>query len=215
MKTLHRILCTLALLTATCTAVAAEVELEGHRLLVSGMLDGSALKEFTDQLATGKVHTVVFANSMGGAAVVAEAYATAIRRSGVQTEVIGQCHAACAYAFLAGREHRFGRGFQINGLLIPVAARPARSSDLMDRWRGDEAQKQLAEFTTGGTAAATPASPQRDGWQADHGVLFLSTPTLFGRVYSTFFCDGTQGRDLSKCELLSDADPYKLGVLTQ
>lgn len=217
MKALNRILWTVSLLAAACTAVAAEVELEGNRLLVSGVLDGSALKEFTDSLATGKVRTVVFANSMGGTADVAEAYATAIRSSGVQTEVIGQCHAACAYAFLAGKDHRFGRGFQINGLLIPVAVRPARSADLMDRWRGDEAQKQLAEFTTGGASpTAMPAAQpqQRDGWQADHGVLFTSTPTLFGRVYNTFFCDGTQGRDLSKCELLTDADPYKLGVLT-
>ena len=45
-------------------------------------------------------------------------------------------------------------------------------------------------------------------------MLFTSTPTLFGRVYNSFYCDGTQGRDMSRCEILPDADPYKLGVLT-
>jgi len=194
------------------SAQAAEIELEGNRLLVSGMLDGSAVQRFTEQLDSGNVRTVVFENALGGTAEAAGEYARAIRASGVNTEMKGQCHAACAYAFLAGREHRFGRGLQVNGLLIPVATRP-RPEELASRWRGEEAQKTLAEF------AAAPAEPQgesapRERWQPDRGVLFTSTPTLFGRVYNSFYCDGTQGHDTSRCELLSDADPYKLGVLT-
>jgi hypothetical protein len=54
----------------------------------------------------------------------------------------------------------------------------------------------------------------KDNWQPDHGGLFTASPTLFGRIYNAFYCDGTQGRDFSKCERLPDADPYKLGVLT-
>jgi len=201
-----------ALAGVTWSAQAAEIELEGNRLLVSGMLDGSAVQRFTEQLGSGKVRTVVFENALGGTAEAAGEYARAIRASGVNTEMKGQCHAACAYAFLAGKEHRFGRGFQVNGLLIPVAARP-RPEELASRWRGEEAQKTLAEFM------AAPAEPEAAGapkerWQPGHGVLFTSTPTLFGRVYNSFYCDGTQGHDTSRCELLSDADPYKLGVLT-
>ena len=107
---------------------AAEIELEGHRLLVTGMLDGSSMKAFTDHLASGKVRTVVFENSLGGTAEAAGEFARAIRASGVDTEIKGQCHAACAYAFLAGKGHRFGRGFQVHGLLIPVPRGPARRS---------------------------------------------------------------------------------------
>ena len=119
---------------------------------------------------------------------------------------------ACAYAFLAGKEHRFGRGFQVNGLLIPVAARP-RPEDSPAAGAARKRRMTLAEFT------AAPAEPESAGapkerWQPGQGVLFTSTPTLFGRVYNSFYCDGTQGRDTSRCELLSDADPYKLGVLT-
>jgi hypothetical protein len=201
-----------ALAGVSWSVQAAEIELEGNRLLVSGMLDGSAVQRFVEQLGSGKVRTVVFEDSLGGTAEAAGEYARAIRASGVNTEMKGQCHAACAYAFLAGKEHRFGRGFQVNGLLIPVAARP-RPEELASRWRGEEAQKTLAEFT------AAPAEPDiagapRERWQPGHGVLFTSTPTLFGRVYNSFYCDGTQGHDTSRCELLSDADPYKLGVLT-
>ena len=137
----------------TLSAQAAEIELEGNRLLVSGMLDGSAVQRFTEQLDSGNVRTVVFENALGGTAEAAGEYARAIRASGVNTEMKGQCHAACAYAFLAGREHRFGRGLQVNGLLIPVATRP-RPEELASRWRGEEAQKTLAEF------AAAPAEPQ-------------------------------------------------------
>lgn len=195
---------------------AATLELEGNRLLVSGMLDGSAFKEFESQLASGRVRTVVFENALGGSAEVAGDYAHAIRAAGANTEAKGQCQAACAFAFLAGKEHRFGRGFQVNALLIPVASRP-RPGELASRWSGEDAQRMLAEFIApaGEPAAAAAAEPAaKDRWQPNQGVLFTSSPTLFGKVYNTFYCDGTQGRDLSRCELLSDADPHKLGVLT-
>ena len=229
MKALSRNLSFVVLALAAGAAAAAELELEGSRLRVSGTLDGTALAGFKEHLASGKVRTVMFENSMGGSADVAESYAAAIRAAGVRTEAIGQCHAACAYAFLAGTEHRFGRGLNINALMIPVASRP-RSMDLVGRWQGIGAQKTLAEFTPTATAVSTsaaegplpaqlpPAAPDAakpgENWQPDHGVLFTSTPTLFGRIYNTYYCDGTQGRDVSRCELLSDADPYKLGVLT-
>jgi hypothetical protein len=218
-----------------CTAWganAAELELEGSRLVVSGMLDGSAIRAFEEHLAKGKIRTVVFENSLGGSPEVARDFAQAIRATGVNTEAKGQCHAACAYAFLAGKEHRFGRGFQVNGLLIPVSRRP-RPADLVSRWSGEDGLRTLADFTApaGGSAVAAeppapapvapdatpgamPASAPKERWQPNQGVLFTSTPTLFGRVYNSFYCDGTQGRDMSRCELLSDADPYKLGVLT-
>ncbi|QSI34230.1 hypothetical protein GNX71_03635 [Variovorax sp. RKNM96] len=205
-------------------AAAADIELQGRELVVSGMLDGGAIKPFIDHLASGTVRTVVFEDLSGGTADAAGAFADAIRASGVDTEIRGQCMAACAYAFLAGKTHRFGYGFQVNGILLPVAARPT-AAELAVRWRGDEAHKTLADFTpatatTAGTAtakpveASVPPAKDKDNWQPDHGVLFTASPTLFGRIYNAYYCDGTQGRDFSKCERLSDADPYKLGVLT-
>jgi len=188
------------------------------------MLDGTAIKTFTEYLDKGTVRTVVFEDSFGGTAEAAGAFADAIRSSNVETEVRGQCMAACAYAFLAGRTHRFGDGFQVNGVLLPVAARPS-ASELAMRWRGGEVHKTLAEFSPSSTAPAVTSpgaagtaelgtGPVKDNWQPDHGVLFTASPTLFGRIYNAFYCDGTQGRDFTKCERLSDADPFKLGVLT-
>jgi hypothetical protein len=198
--------------------------LKGSRLVVSGMLYGTAIKTFTEFLVKGTVRTVVFEDSFGGTAEAAGAFADAIRSSGVETEVRGQCMAACAYAFLAGKTHRFGGGFQVNGVLLPVAARPS-ASELAMRWRGGEVHKTLAEFSPSSTTSAVTspdaastaeltAGPVKDNWQPDHGVLFTASPTLFGRIYNAFYCDGTQGRDFTKCERLSDADPFKLGVLT-
>jgi hypothetical protein len=93
------------------------------------------------------------------------------------------------------------------------------------RWRGGEVHKTLAEFSPSSTTPAVTSpgaagtaelgtGPVKDNWQPDHGVLFTASPTLFGRIYNAFYCDGTQGRDFTKCERLSDADPFKLGVLT-
>ncbi|MDP9974429.1 hypothetical protein J2W39_005696 [Variovorax paradoxus] len=211
------------LLFACLACSAAELDLQGSRLVVSGMLDGSAIKAFTEHLGKGTVRTVVFEDSFGGTAEAAGAFADAIRASGVDTEIRGQCMAACAYAFLAGKAHRFGWGLQVNGVLLPVSARPS-AAELAVRWRSEEVQKTLAEFTpiaaaapiqaTETRAADTPRDNARDNWRPEHGVLFTASPTLFGRIYNAFYCDGTQGRDFSKCERLSDADPFKLGVLT-
>lgn len=224
MNTISGTLCGLALAGFGAATPAADLELQGSRLLVSGMLDGSAVKEFEAQLTDGHVRTVVFENALGGSAEVAADYARAIQARGVNTEVKGQCQAACAYAFLAGKEHRFGHGFQVHALLIPMASRP-QPGELATRWRGDEPYRTLAEFNAPASepalapapapAPAADAPPAKDRWQPNQGVLFTSTPTLFGRVSNSFYCDGTQGRDLSRCELLSDADPYKLGVLTR
>jgi len=60
-----------------------------------------------------------------------------------------------------------------------------------------------------------PAAAPKEKWKPEHGVLVTATPTLFGRVYNTYYCDGTQGRNLTRCELLPDADPRKLGVLSE
>ncbi|MGJ7580302.1 hypothetical protein ACSFA3_08985 [Variovorax sp. RHLX14] len=227
MKTIGKTLCFLSALLALAVAVpavttvsAAELSLEGSRLRVSGVLDGTSVAAFNEQLATGKVQRVVFEDATGGTAEAAQAYAAAIRSSGVRTEVRGQCHAACAFAFLAAKEHRFGSGGQINGLLIPVTKRP-KPEELATRWRGNDSDKALAASSDTQMAnvmeVSTPTqsleSSTRD-WQPEHGVLFVSNPTLFGRVYNAFYCDGTQGRDFSRCERLANADPYALGVLT-
>ncbi len=104
-----------------------------------------------------------------------------------------------------GKEHRFGRGFQVNALLIPVAARPRRE-ELASRWRGEEANRTLAEFVDApgeaGTAAV-PASMPKERRQPGHGLLFTATPTLFGRVYNSYYCDGTQGLQARRADALA------------
>jgi hypothetical protein len=240
-KTLS-VLCGLTLACLAASSSAADLQLEGGRLVVSGMLDGSAFKEFQAHLASGQVHTVVFENSMGGSPDVAADYANAIQATGVNTEARGQCLGACAFAFLAGKHHRFGHGLLVHALLIPVAQRPQQPGDLANLWQGPAASKTLAQFAVpagadaanapagtlvasnaAATGAAPPSAPPdgppaatapKEHWDPNQGVLFTSTPTLFGRVYNSFYCDGTQGRDLSRCDVLPDTDPYKLGVLT-
>ena len=195
LKTPAQILLLLALSCACFMAAGAQFEREGPRLIVVGALDADGAKRLAEQLTDRAVRIVVFENSFGGTSDLGEAWAGVVRSAGVNTEITGQCHGACAIAFLAGKEHRFAAGQQVNGLLIPLGSRP----------RGDAQKMLLAEFATGA---------QREGWQPAQGMLFTSTPTLFGRVHNTFWCDGNQGRDISKCAVVSDADPFKLGVLS-
>jgi len=212
----------LLMMFAVAHAHAADLSERGAQLHVSGMLDGSAAQAFADRLRAGGVQLVVFEDALGGSAEVASAYAEAIQKAGVSTEIVGQCHAACAYAFLAGRTHRFGEGEQVNALFIPVPARPA-AAELGTRWSGDGARRTLAEFSVDSSPMASAAplplpgagssgSPGR--WRPEHGLLFVSAPTLFGPVYNTYYCDGSQGRDLTQCELMADADPRRLGILS-
>lgn len=210
-----RTTCVMFLLLGLCgAAVAADIKREGARLRVLGALDGNGVVVFNEQLASGQVRTVVFEDSRGGTAEVAEQYAHAIRTADVNTEVRGQCNAACAYAFLAGKEHRFGRGSQVNSLLIPLGARPETSdlAQLSSRFTTKSGSIDVSAVTSPAHEKASLAV--KEAWQPDKGVLFTSTPTLFGRVYNSYYCDGTQGRDLSRCEALRDADPYRLGILT-
>ncbi|MEP6720606.1 MAG: hypothetical protein ABJA77_04125 [Variovorax sp.] len=221
MKTAYCIGLAFWLAVTGATAHAAELELQGNKLMVVGMLDGSALVAFVEHVNSGRVRTVVFENSLGGTAEVAEAYARVIHDKGLLTEARGQCQAACAYAFLAGKEHRFGRGPQLNALVIPLAKRPTPAELQAGRWRGDEPQRASVEVVSVSATAATAVNPEsatpapsREPWPPGQGVVFTSTPTLFGRVYNTYWCDGSQGTDFSRCDRLSNADPYQLGVLT-
>lgn len=216
---------------AAAPATAAELEVEGPRLVLTGLLDGSHAQAVLEHLESGKIRTVVFVDSFGGTAEVAESYARAIRAADVNTEASGQCYAACAWAFLAGKTHRIGRGAHVTGLLIPVATRP-KPGELQTLMAGITAMAgtspaparapvlAVASASTGDapagveTVALVPPPREQTVWQPEQGVLFQSTPTLFGRVYKTFYCDGTQGRDISRCVPLADADPYQLGVLT-
>ena len=205
----------LALLAASRT-FAAEISVEGSRMRVVGMLDGSGLAGFNAHLASGDVRTVQFQDSRGGDAAVAESYARAIHAAGVSTEVRGQCSAACAFAFLAGKARHFGPGGQINSLLIPLGSRPqmAELASLAPRPGVRAAMQPGADANTAAEEDAVSPAVRKD-WLPERGVLFVSRPTLFGRVYSSYYCDGTQGRDSSLCEQLDDADPYNLNVLTE
>mgnify|MGYP003577075777 CR=1 FL=1 len=223
MGNLGRIGVAAPLLLAMGMLHASELSQKADRLYASGIPEGAAAQMSATRLQQGGVRVVVFEDATGGSAEVAEAYAQAIQAAGVETEVIGQCHAACAYAFLSGRSHRFGEGEQVNALLIPVATRPG-PDDLRKRWRGNEARRTLTDFAEPGAHSASATTVSSTGtagtgtaasrWGAEHGLLFTSSPPPLGPIFNTYYCDGSQGRDFTRCELLPDADPRQLGILS-
>ena len=87
MRALRKIYLASWLAVAAVAAHAADLSLEGSRLVVSGMLDGSAAQAFLDLVRRANVQTVVFEDALGGTAEAAGLYAHAIRETGFPDDV--------------------------------------------------------------------------------------------------------------------------------
>ncbi len=193
-------------------AVAAEIRREGPRLRVNGPLASEGFEQFATELASGSVRVVVLEDSNGATAEVAEDYARAVRTAGVATEAHGLCAGACAFVFLAGRERLFGDDAQVDSLLVPTVARPD-TGEVVEFAPAAGATEAAASAAEAAQRPLVPASLKAD-WQPWRGLLFSARPTLFGRVHTSHWCDGSQGTDIARCEALKEFDPFQLKVLT-
>ena len=200
------------LMLIATSAYAAELKVEGNRLYVSGRLDNKENGVLEQTLSNApQVNTIVFRKCLGGQLGAAQEYVRVIGARGLNTLVSDQCHSACAIAFLAGRQrgpvdkvgtHMVGlhlsRGK--DGTPAPPHVNIALLAQITKLTRGklDDGAKKLLTTSTSETS----------------GVFFVASNYKIWVRNRVYYCDGKQGNDVSKCQLLPDVDPYTSGIFT-
>lgn len=195
--------------SAGSTAPAAEVRVNGITAHVSGFLSA----EDIEVLEKSEIREILFEGSPGGNLKAAKAYVNFIRERGLNTRFKRECYSACAISFLAGKSRSVD-----NSVLSSISFHVGRKK-VGDKWeKGDAAVAVMTmiDELTGGKMKDPARGKIESSWQETSGVLFLMGPGVFwGKISFTFYCNGSEGGDLTKCALLPDSDPYDMGVLTK
>ncbi len=204
----------LILLFVNSLGYSADFGVENDRLYISGFLDHKEERDFLQNLDKyPKVKTIVFEKCLGGDAQAVFVFAKIISERNLDTSVKGQCHSACAFAFLAGKRRSFDNGYQTNGMLFHMS-RPTGSKDSQKESEVDiKLEALLNKFTKGKISNSIMLMIRNSNSEAA-GVLFTSRNYFLFTSYKTMYCDGSQGADASKCMELENADPLLLGITT-
>ncbi|MDM0029167.1 hypothetical protein [Variovorax saccharolyticus] len=190
------------------SVTAAQISIDGDVAVVTGMLSA----QDAQSLEAPNVKKIIFLHSLGGTMEAVHAYVEVIKRRQLDTEVKGKCFSACALSFLAGKQRLVDKSTQ-NAISFHVAR--VLDHGVLRPSKNNEAVLKMIDELSGGKMREPARSKIAASWGAGQGVVFVIGPGLFGQRSNTFYCDGSQGTDGSKCALLFDADPYDLGVLTR
>ena len=76
------------------------------------------------------------------------------------------------------------------------------------------ALRRYLVYLTGGKLTAGIANLIEHSTQLTQGVAFVSYKLPFFSIRKVFYCNGSEGGDLKKCDLLKEADPLMLGIIT-
>lgn len=202
----------LFILTVICfhlDLAAAEYQVSGTKLYVSGFLQNTGKEKFEEALNSGKdIQEVVFKNCLGGQGGAAYYLVRIIQERKLNTRVSGQCHSACAIAFLAGK-FRSPLDEMGQHMLLFHSARGADGPAPAEYNKG---VLSLIIRLTDGKLTQPVIEKISASTKENDGVVFVrSNYKVFTRD-RTYYCDGTQGRDIANCEKIIDADPIALGI---
>lgn len=194
---------------------AANFNIEKNEIYVNGFLNDTEILEFTKKVDdNSQVTTVVFENSLGGTAKAARDYAKYIKQKKLMTMVKGQCHSACAIAFLSGRKRSFYDHVGTSIILFHGVHQFEKNSTISSQGSTEVNAvliNLMMDLTEGKIAPII--SKIKIHWKPASGIVFVTRNYYFKTIYKSFDCDGAQGSDISKCQSI-EADPYVLGILT-
>ncbi len=188
-------------------ADAASVTINGAEVVVSGSLQSSDLVKIPE----GGITTLVFEESPGGSVAAAFKYVEIIQRRKLHTKVRGKCFSACAVAFLAGTTRTIDRAAK-SLILFHLSSKNVDETRI--RGTQDGAILDLLENLTGGRLSGEAMELIKKSWKDNQGLVFYFGHGLFGDVDLTFYCDGTQDTDLSRCTILREMNAKDLGVIS-
>lgn len=206
----------LALATSPRPTLAADIAIDGSKMIISGKIFGQReLGDLVNQLAgNSAITTVVFKNfhlSKVNTQEVA-AFAKFIRKRGLSTEVDGSCSPACGLAFMGGVQRRVAeaadpkktyvslRGsYRITGVSVE-AYRPTFIA-LLQRLSDGKMPEQVAKL-----AYSMPV---------DGLLLFIDGRRVKNKEdVSVMACKDVRRRGLRDCRGWKGVDSHEIGVFT-
>lgn len=178
-------------------------------IVVTGFLDATAAEALVAKLdaSYGAADVVVrFDRCLGGTLGAAVTAAKAISRLRPRTVAIGQCTSACAMAFIAGSRPTvdvsagpaligFHNARQPSGLPAVKVSQVTSLIEYYGRIKLSASTKEIIHAAHGNAA----------------GLMFYFDDDD-KRTVTARKCDGTQGRDFSRCELLPSVSPAEFGI---
>lgn len=192
-------------------AGAGNIALEGGGVAT---VSGDVQVDDVSTLEKMDIKTIVFAESLGGTMEAVRAYVELIKRRKLNTVVKGRCYSACAVSFLAGSTRSVFPKAN-NMIMLHVARVVDKESGVLRPSNQNHKLLALIDELTDGKMRDPVRSKIANSWTEASGVAFLIGPGWWGERQNTVYCDGSQGKDTSKCQLLFNADPYDLGILTK
>jgi len=196
------------------SAYSADFSIRNDRLYISGRLENrqsDAILQVLDK--TPGVKTIVFEECLGGQVGAAFFMNRVIREKGLNTMIKGQSLSSCALAFLAGRKRLFHEGVQQNIIMLHMPSPKNGITDSTD-FRVDAKVIDLIGESTNGKMTESVFSKIRISRGSAAGVYFVFRKILFVTMYTTVYCDGTEGAVLAKCQELENSDLISMGILT-
>jgi hypothetical protein len=206
MKNLFAVVCVLAL---SAFAHAGEIAMAGKTATVKGIIRASDAAE----LDKSDLETIIFEESLGGTMDAVSAYVELIKRRKLNTVVKGRCFSACAVSFLAGSTRKVFPAVE-NMIMFHVARVVDKSTGALRPSNQNEKLLALIDELTERRMRDPVRSKIASSWSEASGVVFAVGPGWWGQRMNTFYCDGSQGRDITKCSPIFNANPYDFGILT-
>ena len=207
----------LALAMAPRPTLAADIVVDGPKMIISGKIFGQReLGDLVNQLAGNfAITTIVFKNfhlSKVNTQEVA-AFAKFIRKRGLSTEVDGSCSPACGLAFMGGVQRRVAEGadpkktyvslrgsYRITG--TSVEAYRATFIALLQRLSDGKMPEQVAKL-----AYSMPI---------DGLLLFIDGRRVKNKAnVSVMACKDVRRRGLRDCRGWEGVDSHEIGIFTR
>jgi hypothetical protein len=179
-------------------------------IVVSGWLSLEKAKAVEKELNVGNATTLRFANCTGGTLVAMEYLAGIIRRQDINTIAEENCSSACALAFLHGREREVrGIGTMymlLHGPSVPIGAQQESFVKRVENVLRETTQNKLPSSMIGLIINARGR---------DHGLVFVSENSIFGRKEYVVQCAPNQLPDIANCQALGGVSFHSIGLTTK
>lgn len=219
-RNVRQIFAVFVLLVCNDAVAQNTYDIEGESIIVSGYLDRAMATAIAEKLDRNfAIREIAFRKVLGGNIGGAYTLFETIRRKKLRTRVDGQCHSACAIAFMAGTERTNKPIDSLSMHQSILSFHASRKATNDDKVETDPAlnDKILAKIdgATGGKLSEQVRALIGASFTPTSGVIFIRRQVRGVVSQKTVHCNGTEGGNLSKCVEIENSDPLQMGILTR